>query len=72
MRYEMRGRVIDQITGDGIGGVRVEAWDKDSRLDDYFGSATTSTDGSFFIGFDTSTSARTISGFKKRRLLSAK
>lgn len=54
MRYEMRGRVIDQFTGDGIGGVRVEAWDKDRHLDDYLGSATTSTDGSFLIGFDDS------------------
>ena len=54
MRYEIRGRVIDQFTGDGIGGVRVEAWDKDFGLDDYLGSATTISDGSFSIGFDDS------------------
>ena len=39
MRYEIRGRVIDEFTGDGIGGVRVEAWDKDFLFDDYLGSA---------------------------------
>lgn len=54
MRYEIRGRVVDQFTGDGIGGVRVEAWDKDFGLDDYLGSATTISDGSFSIGFDDS------------------
>jgi plastocyanin len=54
MRYEIRGRVIDQFTGDGISGVRVEAWDADFGLDDYLGSATTLTDGSFAIAFDDS------------------
>jgi plastocyanin len=52
MRYEIRGRVIDAVSGDGIGGVRVEAWDKDLGLDDYLGVASTITDGSFVIGFD--------------------
>lgn len=41
MRYEIKGRVIDEFTSDGIGGVRVEAWDKDPGLDDYLGSAST-------------------------------
>ena len=41
MRYEIRGRVIDAVSGDGIGGVRVEAWDKDFGLDDYLGVAST-------------------------------
>lgn len=54
MRYMIRGRVIDQFTGDGIGGVRVEAWDKDFLLDDYLGSATTISDGAFSIPFDDS------------------
>ncbi|MGH8543016.1 MAG: galactose oxidase-like domain-containing protein [Gammaproteobacteria bacterium] len=54
MRYEIRGRVIDQFTDDGIAGVRVEAWDKDFGLDDYLGSATTIGDGSFSISFDDS------------------
>ena len=31
MRYEIRGRVIDEF-GNCIGGVRVEAWDKDLGL----------------------------------------
>lgn len=54
MRYEIRGRVVDSFTGDGIGGVRVETWDKDFGLDDYLGSATTISDGSFSISFDDS------------------
>lgn len=54
MRYEIRGRVIDSFTNDGIGGVRVEAWDKDFGLDDFLGSATTRSDGSFVIIFDES------------------
>jgi plastocyanin len=54
MRYNIKGTVIDSFTGDGIGGVRVEAWDMDFGLDDYLGSATTISDGSFSIGFDDS------------------
>ena len=53
MRYEIRGRVIDEF-GNGIGGVRVEAWDKDLGLDDHLGSASTISDGSFTIVFDES------------------
>jgi hypothetical protein len=54
MRHEIRGRVIDQFTGDGIGGVRVEAWDKDFGLDDFLGFASTRSDGSFSVTFDES------------------
>ena len=48
----IRGQVVVSFTGDGIGGVRVEAWDKDFGLDDYLRSATTISDGSFSIVFD--------------------
>jgi hypothetical protein len=54
MVYQIKGRVVDQFTGDGIAGVRVEAWDKDLGLDDYLGSASTISDGSFSISFDES------------------
>jgi plastocyanin len=52
MRYRIAGRVVDSFTGDGIGGVRVEVWDKDFVIDDYIGSATTVSDGTFTIRFD--------------------
>jgi len=52
MRYEIKGHVVDAVGGGGIGGVRVEAWDKDFRLDDHLGSASTVSDGSFSITFD--------------------
>lgn len=55
MRYTIRGRVIDVATGNGISGVRVEAWDKDFFFDDHLGTTTTITDGSFSIEFDEST-----------------
>ena len=51
MRYDIRGRVVDDL-GDGIAGVRVEAWDKVFIHDDQLGSAGTITDGSFSISFD--------------------
>jgi hypothetical protein len=54
VRYEIRGRVIDQFTNEGIAGVRVEAWDKDFVLDDYLASAVTISDGSFSLTFEDS------------------
>lgn len=54
MQYDIRGQVVNLLTGDGISGVRIEAWDKDFVLDDYLGSASTVTDGSFSIRFDDS------------------
>lgn len=42
MRFEIRGRVIDRFTGDGIGGQRAEARDKDRRPNDQPGLAITS------------------------------
>ena len=50
MRYEIRRRVLDEF-GNGIGGVRVEAWDRDLGLDDHLGSASTISDGSFTLVF---------------------
>jgi plastocyanin len=52
MRYEVRGRVVNDVSGEGLSGVRVEAWDKDFGADDYLGSTSTITDGSFVIRFD--------------------
>lgn len=54
MQFEIRGRVIDEFTSDGIGGVRVEAWDKDFLFDDHLGSASTNSEGAFTIRFDDS------------------
>ena len=54
MQYDIRGQIVNSFTGDGISGVRVEVWDKDFVLDDYLGSASTVTDGSFSIRFDDS------------------
>jgi plastocyanin len=55
MRYEIRGRVIDSFTSDGIAGVRVEAWDADFLFpDDFLNWATTRSDGGFTIIFDES------------------
>lgn len=55
MRYKIRGKVVDVATGNGIGGVRVEAWDKDFFLDDHLASTSTISDGSFRIEFDDAT-----------------
>ena len=52
MNYLVKGKVIDQRTGSGVGGLRVEAWDKDPGSDDYLGSAVTQEDGSFEIVFN--------------------
>jgi plastocyanin len=55
MRYKIRGHVVDVATGNPIGGVRVEAWDKDFFLDDHLATASTISDGSFTVEFDDST-----------------
>jgi plastocyanin len=55
MRHQINGRVIDSFTGDGIGGVRVEAWDSDFFFpDDFLNWAMTRSDGSFSMAFDES------------------
>lgn len=55
MRYEIKGKVIDQKTRAGVAGVRVEAWGKDLEIDDDLGYAATQSDGSFAIPFDEDT-----------------
>lgn len=52
MRYEIKGKVVDQSTRAGVAGVRVEAWGKDLEVDDDLGYAATLSDGSFAIPFD--------------------
>ncbi len=52
MAYLIRGTVVDERTGSGVGGLRVEVWDKDPGADDYLGSAATQDDGSFEISFN--------------------
>lgn len=51
MKYSIKGKVVDERTGSGVGGLRVEAWDKDPGADDYLGSAATQDDGSFELSF---------------------
>ncbi|HUT72078.1 MAG TPA: neuraminidase-like domain-containing protein [Desulfatiglandales bacterium] len=49
--FRITGRVLDQ-TGQGIEGLRIEAWDKDALIDDLLGSALSGKSGSFTIEFD--------------------
>ena len=51
--FRIIGRVIDQ-TGQGIEGLRIEAWDKDKDLffDDLIGSDETDAEGFFEISFN--------------------
>jgi predicted nucleotidyltransferase len=49
--FRITGRVIDQ-TGQGVEGLRIEAWDKDLFFDDFVGSEDeTGSEGSFEIKF---------------------
>lgn len=48
--FRITGRVIDQ-TGQGVEGLRIEAWDKDLFFDDLVGSAETGSEGSFEMKF---------------------
>ncbi len=51
-KYQIVGRVV--IAGQGVLGLRVEAWDKDRISDDLVSNAVTGTDGSFQMRFDQS------------------
>jgi hypothetical protein len=55
MRYEIKGKVIDQETRAGVEGVRVEAWGTDLDIEDDLGYTATLYDGSFAIPFDENT-----------------
>lgn len=49
--YTINGTVIDRATQRGVRGVRVDAWDRDTRYHDLLGQATTDEDGAFTIGY---------------------
>lgn len=52
-KFRIAGRAIDQ-TGQGIEGLRIEAWDRDLFFDDLVGSAETGSEGSFEMKFEES------------------
>ena len=51
-KFLIQGRVIDPQTRHDIANLRVEAWDKDLRLNDLVGSAVTVEQGSFQMRFN--------------------
>lgn len=50
--YVIQGVVVDRAKQAGVRGVRVDAWDKDTKYHDLLGQVVTADDGTFQIGFD--------------------
>ena len=50
--YRIIGVIVNRESGEGVGGLRVEAWDYDQFIDDLVGRAVTGPDGVFQIAFD--------------------
>lgn len=50
--YTIHGSVVDRASQRGVRGVRVEAWDRDTKYHDMLGQAVTNEGGLFTIRFD--------------------
>jgi len=48
-KFVVGGKIVNSQTGQGIKGLRVEAWDKDIHFDDALGHALTDAEGKFDI-----------------------
>src|SRR6266851_9626345 len=51
-QYRILGRVIDRASRQGVQGLRVEGWDRDTKFHDMLGSAVTDSNGAFSFTFD--------------------
>lgn len=49
-KYHITGRIIGRQTGNGLPGLRLEAWDKDCQYNDLVGSAITGESGGLIVG----------------------